>query len=50
VKNPIAWLRRRRNCMHHDWAAGDSWIKSHLINTGMGKLFWCTRCNRIWTA
>lgn len=39
------WLKRRR-CMHHNWRTGETYIKSMLINLGMGKLFWCDRCGK----
>jgi hypothetical protein len=42
-----AW-RRRRNCFHHSFASGTSYIKSQLIDTGMRKMFWCTKCQKTW--
>lgn len=43
-------FRRRiqRNCMHHDWHEGESWISSQLIDTGMRKMFWCIHCQKTW--
>lgn len=49
----MSWLARRRkrkNCFHHDHSTGVSWIKSQLIETGMGKMFWCARCQQTWFA
>lgn len=46
-----AWIRRVRRqgaCWHHDRTHGHSWIDSHLINAGMGKMFWCRNCDRTW--
>lgn len=39
---------KRRRCFHHDWTTGESWIKTRLINMGMGKMFWCRKCTRTW--
>jgi hypothetical protein len=51
------WWRarqRRRQCWHHDRHTGTSWIDDQLINTGMGKMFWCSErlggCGRTWFA
>lgn len=49
--NPVAvWRRRRaqRECFHHDPRAGESFLRSQLIETGKAKMFWCTVCNRHW--
>jgi len=40
--------RDRRDCFHHDHRSGQSWITGQLIDTGMRKLWRCTRCERIW--
>lgn len=48
---PVRWLTRwriRRQCFHHDHTAGESWISSQLIDGGMRKHFWCTRCDHSW--
>ena len=44
------WARRkrRRDCWHHEYLTGFSWIKWKLIDTGMRKMFWCTRCQQTW--
>jgi hypothetical protein len=40
-------LRRvRKHCWHHDDKTGQSWVNSRLINTGAGKMFWCSRCEK----
>lgn len=51
----IRWLtgpwhrwRKRVNCFHHNPRTGESWINSHLINTGTGKMFWCRQCDQTW--
>ena len=38
--------RRRRNCFHHDWRTGESWITGQIIDPG--KMFRCKRCGRMW--
>lgn len=40
--------RRQRRCMHHDRMLETSWIESMLIESGMGKMFWCTHCGQTW--
>ena len=40
--------KRRRNCFHHDPVAKVSFIRSQLIDSGMRKMFWCTRCQQTW--
>lgn len=40
--------RRRRACFHHDPVARVSFIRSRLIHTGMGEMFWCTHCEQTW--
>jgi hypothetical protein len=40
--------RRQRRCMHHDRMTGTSWISEQLIEAGMRKMFWCTRCEQTW--
>jgi hypothetical protein len=34
--------------MHHNANSRESWIESHLIDTGMRKMFRCTRCQKVW--
>jgi len=47
----MRWLetrRKRRACFHHDHHTGQSWIRSHLIDLGRAKLYWCQRCGQSW--
>lgn len=46
----IYWRTRakRKDCFHHDRLTGESWIKDQLIDMGMGKMFWCDKCERTW--
>lgn len=53
------WLRmwpERRRCFHHYIPrVGDemprpveSWIRSHLIDLGRRKIWWCSHCEKVW--
>ncbi|MGK5677594.1 hypothetical protein [Actinoplanes sp. URMC 104] len=44
----MLWRLRqlRKRCWHHDPSTGTSWVSQMLINGGMGKKFWCRRCER----
>lgn len=52
------WKRQRR-CFHHDKGGNPanstravSWIKEDKIDTGMRKMFWCSKqmggCGKVW--
>jgi hypothetical protein len=45
-----AWRRwrNRRGCFHHEHSTGESYLRNELIDCGMRKRFWCTRCGRVW--
>ena len=49
--------RRHLACFHHNAMGGwvtnqdqgaTSWIEATLIETGMRKMFLCTRCGKVW--
>ena len=50
----VTTYRLRRQCFHHDRGSpannkpATSWLRSQLVDTGMRKMFWCTRCGRTW--
>lgn len=48
MSNTWRRYRARKACFHHDRRTGTTWITSQLIDTGMRKLLWCTRCGKDW--
>lgn len=34
--------------MHHEPSTGKSYLRSQLINCGMGKMFVCRECGKVW--
>lgn len=44
----FARWRKRYRCLHHDPGTGTSWIMGMLIDMGMRKMLWCTRCQKTW--
>lgn len=46
IKDSWTLHKEGKNCFHHDYRSGESWIKSQIID--YRKLYWCTKCQRRW--
>ncbi len=48
----LDWREQRqlqRQCFHHDWLTGQTWVQSMLVDVGRAKHFRCSRCRKYWT-
>lgn len=50
----MTWFRRwrrQRNCLHHDWRTGITWLVT-VPTSDAGEVIWCNRllggCGRTW--